>query len=177
MIGFSDLQKELHTCDSKLELHTITSDKIVFEECVKLNCFYCKNYNHKWTCPPRIPDLDYEAILKEYENIAVILYRTDVNEDNFETLRNESTNKVHSSVLVLEKFLWQNNYPLAISFIGGSCKLCKNDCATEKCMNKGVARIPVEALGINVVKTMKNINIDVVFPPDSSLMRCGMILW
>ena len=177
MIGFDDLKAELHTYDNELELYTITNDKIVFEESVKLNCFYCKNYDSNWTCPPRIPDLDYKGILGECENIAIILYKTNVNKENFETLRNRSTNIVHTSLLSLEKFLWESNYPLAITFIGGSCKLCKNGCSTDKCMNKGNSRIPVEALGINVVKTMKNINIDVVFPTDSSLMRCGMILW
>ena len=185
MINFNDLQNQLYvynkdklyTYDTKLELHQITSDKIIFEEAVKLNCFYCKNYDNKWTCPPRIPDLDYKTILSGYTNIAVILYKTDVDADNFEMLRNKSTNVVHESILFLEKFLWENDYPMVISFIGGSCKLCKNGCASGKCANKGIARIPIEALGINVIKTMKNINIDIIFPPTLSLMRCGMILW
>ena len=46
---------------------------------------------------------------------------------------------------------------MAISFIGGSCKLCKNGCAKDKCNNPGMARIPLEATGVNVIKSLDNI--------------------
>ena len=92
-------------------------------------------------------------------------------------MRNKTTNKVHQCLLMLEKYLWDNNYPLCITLIGGCCKLCRNGCAEDVCKNKGLARIPIEATGINVIDSLKNINIDIKFPIIDNLSRCGMILW
>lgn len=133
-----------------------------FEERVKINCFYCSKYNTKWTCPPRIPNLNYKAVLGDYENIYLIYY---TNED-----RRKSTNELHLELLRLEKILWDEGYPMAISFIGGSCKLCKDGCPSDKCNNPGSARIPIEALGINIIDTL-----EITFK--GPLTRYGMILW
>ena len=38
----------------------INPKKIVFEERVKMNCFYCGRYGNNWRCPPHIPDVDYK---------------------------------------------------------------------------------------------------------------------
>ena len=46
----------------------IKTSQICFEERVKLKCFQCNKYNHKWTCPPKIPKLDYETIIKKYSS-------------------------------------------------------------------------------------------------------------
>lgn len=136
--------------------------ELKFEERVKINCFYCSKYDTKWTCPPRIPNLNYKALLNEYENCYLIYY---TNKD-----RRKSTNELHRELLRLEKYLWDKGYPLAISFIGGSCKLCKDGCSPNRCSNPGLSRIPVEALGINLVDTLK---IDFKGP----LTRYGLLLW
>jgi len=47
--------------------------------------------------------------------------------------------------LKMEKLLWEKNNSTAISFIGGSCKLCKNGCGSDKCNNPYMARSPLEA--------------------------------
>ena len=53
-----------------LTLESIRSESFIFEKRVRLNCFYCTKYNTKWTCPPRIPEFDYKAIIEEYQNEA-----------------------------------------------------------------------------------------------------------
>jgi predicted metal-binding protein len=170
------MQDKLTEYDNRLHILPIKFDQIIFEERVKLKCFYCAKYNNNWKCPPNIPDIDYSNIIKEYDNLAIVYITININDD-FDQVRYESTNKLHRGLLMLEKELWNDNNSLALSFIGGSCKLCKDGCAKDKCRQPQLARIPLEATGMNVVDSLKNIGIDVRFPIEDSLSRYGMILW
>jgi len=161
----------------ELKLAKITFADLVFEERVLLNCFYCPKYNVNWTCPPKIPNFDYKKIFSEYENLLVVYYKKNFVDLITDKDRKESTNFLHKALLKMEKILWENGYPLAVSFIGGSCKLCDSDCSSNKCSNSKLARIPLEACGINVIKSMKNIGIDIPFPPVNFFYRIGMLLW
>lgn len=58
-----------------IECYPLDKKDLVFEERVKLNCFYCSRYNTKWTCPPKMPELDFKKIMMEYENLLVLVYR------------------------------------------------------------------------------------------------------
>lgn len=149
---------------------------ISFEERVKLQCFSCSRYNIRWTCPPKIPQLDYEELLSEYENKLLVWYKAPI-KDNIDIVRVEASNKLHKALLCAEEELWNNNYPLAISFIGGSCKLCLRGCNKAICTQSTLARIPIEALGINVVKTAERAGIEIVFPPKEYLYRVGLLAW
>lgn len=73
--------------------------------------------------------------------------------------------------------MYNHNSSTAISFIGGSCKLCKGGCGKEKCNNPYMSRSPIEALGINVIKSASRYGINIEFPTDKQLMRIGMLLW
>lgn len=149
-----------------------------FEERVLMNCFYCKNYNLNWKCPPRIPKIDYQRMMAEYDNGAFVLFEFAVNEDNFSEIRAKSTNDLHHALLALEKYLWEHDRPMAISFIGGSCKLCKNGCGPERCNNPYLARVPFEATGVNVLKTVEEqTGLHLSFPPREKLSRVGLLLW
>lgn len=155
----------------------ISASDFVFEERVKQQCFHCKNHNYKWTCPPKIPQINYFKILSEYDNIIVLIYSEIITEENKNEIRTKSTNRLHKALLGLEKYLYKKNNSLALSFIGGSCKLCKNGCNDNKCANPHLARIPLEATGCNVIATMKNIDIDIVFPIDKTMYRFGIFAW
>jgi len=170
------LEEKLLEFNENLQILPISFEQIVFEERVKLNCFYCSRYGNNWKCPPNIPLLDYPKILSEYSNIAIVSISIDIN-SNFEKVRSETTNILHKSLLMLEKYMWDNNNSLSASFIGGSCKLCKDGCGIDKCNQQKLARIPLEAIGINVVETLKNIGVNIKFPIDKSLSRYGIILW
>lgn len=56
-------------------------------------------------------------------------------------------------------------------------KLCKNGCAKDKCNNPGMARIPLEATGVNVIKSLANIGIKIEFPLIDKFYRFGLIAW
>ena len=155
----------------------VDTKDLVFEERVKMNCYYCGKFNNNWRCPPNLPKIDYKKMMDEYDSCACIYVRLPFTSDNYTEVRNESSVVLHKGMLEAEKLLWNNNNSTAISFIGGSCKLCKNGCGKEKCNNPYASRTPVEATGINIVTTLEKYNLTIVFPPKDYMLRCGLLLW
>ena len=150
----------------------------IFEECVKMNCFYCGRYGNNWRCPPNLPDIDYPKMFREYENGLFVYYKFEVKDSiQFESIRTESSVTLHKTLLQLERWLYNNNQSTAISFGAGSCKLCKGGCGKEKCNNPYMSRSPLEATGVNIIKTAKKFGINICFPTDKELMRIGLLLW
>ena len=160
------------------EIKLMKPSDAVFEECVKMNCYYCANYNTNWRCPPNLPDIDYKKMFSEYDCELFIVFRYEIpDKETFRQLRTESSLKLHKALLSCEKWLWEHNAPTAISFGGGSCKLCKNGCGKERCNNPYISRSPLEATGCNVIKTAKKYGIDIRFPTDEYLARLGLVMW
>ena len=176
-MNFEELKIVLLEKYPELEIVTINPHSFVFEERVKQKCFHCKNYNSKWTCPPKNPCVDYPKLFDEYDRAAVVICKVFVNDKDFEEKRSQSTNTIHRSLLYLEGELYKCNNSLALSFIGGSCKLCKNGCNKERCVNPYISRMPWEATGCNVIKTLENIGLEIKFPITDTLHRYGLILW
>ena len=160
-----------------LDAKSIDGSEFVFEERVLLNCFHCLRYDVKWTCPPRIPNLDYRKMIAEYDNALLIWCKVPFTKKSQSIVRRDSTNLLHRALLDAEKLLWDNNFPLAMCLIGGSCKLCTKDCDPHKCRQPTLARIPIEATGINVVESVKGAGLDITFPPNEYLYRVGLLLW
>lgn len=177
MIEFEQLKKALQAHNNSLEAMMFSAKELLFEERVKLKCFYCEKYNKTWTCPPRLPDLDFKKIVSEYQNAMFVISNNIADKDNYEDVRRKSSVEIHKAMLHLERFLWDNNNSLSVSFVGGSCKLCKNGCSKDECRNPGLARIPIEALGVNVISSLNKIGYNIVFPTDKQFIRAGLILW
>jgi predicted metal-binding protein len=144
---------------------------------VRLNCFYCNKYGINWKCPPKIPQLDYQQVIKEYKNGCFVYKKFEIDAETYPSIRIESTNSLHKTLLEMEQILFSESGGLCLSFIGGSCKLCKNGCGVDRCNNPYLARIPLEATGINIVESAKKYNIYIKFPVKTSLIRLGLILW
>lgn len=171
MLSF--VQKTFPLIEGKI----ISADKLIFEERVKMNCFYCGKYNVSWRCPPKIPEIDYKKMFSEYDKAALIYVRMPLGGGDYNTIRNDSSIYLHRALLLCERWLWQRNNVAALSFIGGSCKLCKNGCATDKCANPYQSRSPVEALGINIVKSAEQFGIYIQFPVKEYMTRIGLLVW
>ncbi len=150
----------------------------VFEECVKMNCYYCGKYGQNWRCPPNLPDIDYPKMFSEYDNGLFVSYTFDVKDrTKFDSIRAESSVILHKTLLQMEKWFYNHDRSTAISFGAGSCKLCKNGCGKDRCNNPYMSRSPLEATGVNIVKTAKKYGINIVFPTEEKLMRIGLVLW
>jgi len=173
-----EILEYLHTVNGDAEGILIDPGKLIFEENVKMNCFYCGKYNNNWKCPPNLPDIDYKRMMKEYEvGMAVVLSFQIRQQNEYDRIRNDSSVILHKLLLDLEKWLYQRNSSNAISFIGGSCKLCKGGCGKDRCNNPYMSRSPIEATGINIVKSMKQYGVAVNFPTNQMLKRIGLLLW
>jgi predicted metal-binding protein len=155
----------------------IQKDSLVFEQRVKLNCFYCNRYGINWKCPPHIPELDYKALILEYENACFVHKEFPFSKASYETVRHDSSVHLHKVLLGMEEYLFSQSISMCVSFIGGSCKLCKDGCGKEKCENPYQARIPLEATGMNIVESALRNGIDIRFPVVDRIVRIGMILW
>ena len=176
----NDLSNMILFCNEKgypIKGKSINASDLIFEERVKMNCFYCGRYNMSWKCPPQIPEIDYKQMLNEFDSVAFVYVKKSLLDSDYATIRHDSSVQLHRALLECEKWLWNHNNSTALSFIGGSCKLCKNGCAPDRCANPYMARIPVEALGINLVKSAANCGIDISFPPKEYMIRIGLLLW
>jgi predicted metal-binding protein len=160
-----------------LDTREIRSSQLVFEEKVRLKCSQCMRYGVNWSCPPKIPQLDYPRIISECDNLIFLYCSMPFNESDFETIRAKSTNLLHRSILSVEQLLWNSGFPLSISFIGGSCKICPEGCDPVSCRHPDKMRIPLEATGVNVVKSAENVGLKIVFPPVGFLLRVGLMGW
>lgn len=173
-----DLLNYLHILNEDAEGIIIEPRNLIFEENVRMNCFYCGKYNNNWRCPPNLPNLDYKKMMREYESGLVVALTYPIEQQSdYNRIRNDSSVILHKLLLELEKWMYNHNSSNAISFIGGSCKLCKGGCGKERCNNPYMSRTPVEALGINIVKSLKQYNVDITFPTDKVLKRVGLLLW
>lgn len=155
----------------------VSADDFDFEQRSMMNCFYCGKYGTNWRCPPHLPDIDYERMFKEYDHLAFLWLDLPYGDDDYDEVRSESSVRLHRALLALEKYLWDHDCSTAISFIGGSCKLCRNGCGKDRCNNPYMSRSPLEATGLNILKAAAKNGITITFPPDGSIMRLGLIAW
>lgn len=178
MIQRDELLNYVRNKNKNARLIFIDPKDLLFEENVKMNCFYCGKYNNNWKCPPNLPDIDYPKMMQEYDAGAFLVFDFEItSEEQYTTIRNESSVILHKLLLDLEKWLWNHNNSNAISFGAGSCKLCKGGCGKDKCNNPYMARSPLEATGVNIIKSARKYGIDIKFPTNQKLMRVGLLLW
>lgn len=167
----SDIVKPILVKDIKFDFRTT------------YKCFTCSKYNTVPLCPPNIPDYNYfQRLINCYKYGLIVVKEYKYNTDSeYEKARIESGARIQNILLFLEKQAFHRNYYWSISFIGGSCRYCGDKCNMNgKCNNKKYGRIPVEAIGIDVISTCKNIGIDIVnFPhpnDNGKLQRIGLFL-
>ena len=150
--GVGDLEQFARHMGAEVAV-SINPKDIVFDPRTRLLCLNCARYGKKQTCPPFIPDLDYQSIIRAYSRALLVAVRMTVATDrSFAQIREASTNALHQMLLLLEKAAFNQNAYYAASFIGGSCKLCPDECG-DPCRKPNEARMPMEAVGIDVMKT------------------------
>ena len=179
---FPEMKKELENFikDHNRQVNIIFMDpkNLIFEEQVKMNCFYCGRYGQNWRCPPNLPDIDYKKMFSEFAE-GVFIYRqyhvSDIR--RYEQIRSESSVEIHRILLDIEKWLWEHNFPTALSFGAGACKLCKDGCGKDKCNNPYLSRSPLEATGVNVIASVKQYGVDISFPTATDFKRIGLVVW
>lgn len=177
-INKEELLRALKELNPTVEGVFMEPKDLVFEENVKMNCFYCGKYSNNWRCPPNLPNIDYKKMVNEFDVGLFVFLKYEIKDkEEYAIVRNESSIVLHKILLALEKWMWNHNHSNALSFIAGSCKLCKGGCGKDKCNNPYMSRSPLEAIGVNVIKSARKYGIQINFPTDVSLMRIGLLLW
>lgn len=157
------------------DAYIVLPSELIFDDRAILQCFNCKNFGVKKTCPPFIINLDYEKMFNKYKKGLFVLVKFDSSID-FAKARVESTNTLHKILLRLEKEAFTQDNHFTTSFIGGSCKLCPQGCAEGQCRNPGLSRIPLESTGVDVVETLKKFGLELKFPATDTIYRVGLLL-
>jgi predicted metal-binding protein len=160
-----------------LTIRRISPKAFVFDDRALLKCYFCCKYGKNYRCPPNIPDLDYRKMLKSCSEAALFCYEQKFDKEITIDDRRHSSQALHKAILKAENILWENNYPLAISFIGGSCKLCGCKCVDDECCRPEESRIMLEAIGVDITATAAKVDIEIVYPPKNSFLRVGAVLW
>lgn len=178
----------------------ITYNDLKFEPEVQKLClnpkFKCPNYNNNWACPPEAPYLEEE--LARYKLFFLIFFRFDIKPYSHSLRKKHPKwthqrilNRVYSkrlteSGLEMEIFRFLDNYEGNFSenkvLWGGHCNFCylklKKGCSksdNESCRFPDDRRYSMEAVGINVDKTVRNLGFDLEWPPKKHLFRFGLM--
>lgn len=154
---------------------------IVFDFRTTYQCLTCSKYEKSPMCPPNVPDVDYfSRLLNCYRYGVLIAKKYNYNIADFDCKREESGPRMQNILLFLEQQAFQRNYYWALSFTGGSCRMCQKCSGTFSCNAPEKGRIPLEAIGVDVMKTCEKFNIPISdFPlknKDGILYRVGLFL-
>lgn len=151
-------------------------EKIVIDPRVRLKCRVplCNAYGHNLMCPPNSLDLDeLKEILTHYQWALLVQIKTPYAEGFL------GAKKVHKLINHLEKEANRMGLVYAAGFIGGECKLCEQcvgQGSQEPCRHPFQARPSMEGVGIDVLRTAKNIGLDFEINHSPELIWNGLLL-
>lgn len=179
----------------EISLNDIFFDPKVQTYCLNSN-FICPSYGHSWACPPEAPYLkqkmlDYDKFylifvefnLTNYTKKQKTLYpkksEDSVNNAFFmkNLLRDELEQEIKSFINESQNF-----YEESLILWDGYCKICSNEkdkgCtydAGKPCRYPDDKRYSMEAVGIDVTQTVKNLNFNLEWPPNEFVYRFGLV--
>jgi predicted metal-binding protein len=173
---------------------------IIFDRKVQSYCtnsdFICPSYGHSWACPPEAPYLEQEV--SQYLKFYLIFIKFNLKEYiQKQKLKHPKRNeKSIRNALFMKNFLrdnleqeilicinkYQNGYGEKLILWDGFCRVCFNEkdkgCTYDDgdpCRYPSKIRYSMEAGGIDVTQTVKNLNFDMEWPPNEFIYRFGLI--
>jgi predicted metal-binding protein len=174
----------------------ISTEMVVIDERVRLKCEVprCAGYGKYLTCPPNVISVeDFTRILSKYRWCLLVqveakgINSTDKVKGRItHTVLKENRNlhrpfklRLLQVVEAVEAAAFKKGLYLATGFIGGSCVLCEScvdDKSLEACRHPFRARPPMEAVGIDVIKTVKNAGLSIHLSSSKNVLWTGLIL-
>ncbi|WP_162138479.1 DUF2284 domain-containing protein [Caldisalinibacter kiritimatiensis] len=155
--------------------------EIIIDEKVRKYCKQnkCGEYGNNFMCPPFVGSIeDFREELKKYKHGLIVMIKDRIVNGNDENRYYNSAKKLHNILLEVENECKKNYFNNVKVLIGGNCRIC-NPCVAalgeEKCKYPKKARPSLEAMGIDVVNTCKQIGIVVEFKTDE-VMWIGLVL-
>ena len=148
---------------------------LIFDPKVREMCKSCKRYGKKATCPPHIESVEYYSKLLPRYSYGTIYYEIFPADGNAIEVGKKSSLKIYKKIASRRKKLFNDGHYLIMGLGAGSCKLC--DRCSFPCPLPGEALIPIEATGIDVVRTMKKFGVEVKFPVNDTIYRIGALFY
>jgi len=173
---------------------------IVFNPKVRSYCinsdFQCPNYAHSWACPPEAPYL--EELVSQFRKFFLIYVKFDVEKyvkkiqirhpkkseisiRNALYMKNLLRNELENEILGFIKD-YSEKFEDRLILWDGFCRLCYNDkelgCTYDSgkpCRYPNKIRYSMEAVGIDVNKSVRKLNFNLEWPPVKFLYRFGLI--
>lgn len=174
----------------------IPSEWIVIDERVRLKCEVprCAGYGQYLTCPPYVMSVEtFSKIRAGYK--WGLLVQVEANHiDSMDrgkgrisrAILKENTKlhlpfklKLLEIVEAVESAAFKKGMRFAAGLVGGSCVLCErcvNDKSSEACRHPFRARPPMEAVGIDVVKTAGKAGLPIHLSSSKNVVWTGLIL-
>jgi predicted metal-binding protein len=174
----------------------IPSELVVIDERVRLKCEVprCAGYGQFLTCPPHVMSVEvFARILSRYRYCLLVQVEAkDLNsldkgkgridktvlKDNRE-LHRPFRIKLLQTVEAVEAAAFKKGLRFAAGFVGGSCVLCDkcvDDKISEACRHPFRARPPMEAVGIDVIKTAENAGLPIHLSSSKNVAWTGLVL-
>jgi predicted metal-binding protein len=130
---------------------------IVVSHWVRMKCrFGCEEYGRNASCPPNLPSVEEcAAFFKEYRSAVVFHFQKAVR--SADELK-RWVKALHAHLVKMEKEIFLAGFEKAFVLLVDSCSLCA-ECSgsREMCKNPKIARPTVEALAVDVYKTVRAI--------------------
>lgn len=144
------------------EAKIILTREMVIERRVVLKCrYWCNEYGRNWSCPPYVPSVDeFRKLSREYEYALIVNFQSPSRPE----IWSEKKREAHLALLKLEKIAFESGFPFALLLRPGSCNICSQCDITKPCRHPELLRFSPEAVGVNLIETLKKAGISLKFP-------------
>lgn len=159
----------------------LLAKELTVDERVRMKCRLnaCGQYRQNLLCPPNVLELNESlALLAQYSFAMIIQVTRAVPDGNYREVFDAQKREFNNIVIDLEKEAFRCGFMLAVGLAAGHCNLCA-ECAAKAgstvCRNPSLARPSMEALGMDVAKTCRQVG----FPADfieGEVTLTGMLL-
>ena len=153
----------------------IETAQVVTASWVRLKCQYgCGAYGTNLACPPYSPSPAYtRRMLGQYVNGLLVTFPVPSEDEEYNVRR-----QMKRVIADLERELFLDGYYGAFGMSAGPCNLCDTCDVTQPCRFPRLARPSMEACGIDVFATLRNlgVNVSVATSSREPCTFCGLIL-
>ena len=193
--GFSELI-EIALKAGATAAKIIPSEWVVIDERVRLKCEVprCSGYGRFLTCPPHVMSVDVFSRIRSRYRWGLLVQveaknidSTDKGKGRIDRAILKENRKLHypfklklvEVVEAVESAAFKKGMRFAAGLVGGSCVLCEQ-CVIGKgsnaCRHPFRARPPMEAVGIDVIKTAENAGLPIHLSSSKNVAWTGLVL-
>ncbi len=174
----------------------IPARRVAIDERVRLKCEVprCAGFGQYLTCPPHVMSVDAFARIRSCYQWGLLVQveaegidSTDKGRAGINPTILKENRKLHHPfrlkllevVEAVESAAFKKGMRFAAGLVGGSCVLCErcvDDKASRACRHPFRARPPMEAVGIDVIKTAQNAGLPIDLSSSKNVAWTGLVL-